>query len=281
MILKWANWTRSSRRLIFLSPSRLQQRLVRACSLDQDGTRHGRLLADAQRLRGRVYLADGAIRVSDLTGDGRHLQPTDDLSYHILTLDEKDNVLGCLRYLPHAYDVSMSDLALSHSAIARSSAWGAVVEEAIRTQVHSARRQGFTYIELGGWAMSEELRGGVDAVRMLLSVYALARSTGGALGITTATTRHHSSSILRRMGGKSLTVGGQVVPPYFDPQFGCEMELLGFNSNEPSAQYAELISDYQSGLAEVPVIQPDCMAGTRSSNRSKPILFNALPATLR
>jgi hypothetical protein len=253
-MLNWVRWSRSRRRLVFLSPARHQCRSVWFGNVQKDESRHHKLLHAAQRLRGATYCKDGAIQSSDLTIDGRHVQTADDLSYHILTVDDKDHVLGCMRYRVHGHDVRMDDLTLNDSAVARSKTWGPLVHAAVQDQIASARLSGFSYVELGGWAMSESLRGGTDAIRMLLSVYALARATGGAVGITTATVRHHSSSILRRMGGQSLTASGRIVPPYFDSQFNCEMELLRFHSDEPNPQYAALVASYQAGLTEAPVI---------------------------
>ena len=77
---------------------------------------------------------------------------------------------------------------------------------------------------------------------------------GGALGLTTATVRHCSSTILRRIGGRRLEVDGMVVPPYYDPRYKCEMELLRFDSRRPSAKYADMIDRLGEKLASVHVI---------------------------
>src|SRR5258708_37233621 len=66
-----------------------------------DPIRHERLLAEVQRLRGTVYLADGAIQASGLTFDGRHIQAADDLSWHLLTIGRDGLVNAGIRYLSH------------------------------------------------------------------------------------------------------------------------------------------------------------------------------------
>ena len=90
---------------------------------------------------------------------------------------------------------------------------------------------------------------------MLLTIYAIGRSMGGALGVTTATKRHQSSTILRKLGGQSLMAAGRPIPAYFDPRFGCEMEVLRFDSRQPAPSYNSVIEAYQGRLAEIPVLQ--------------------------
>lgn len=219
-----------------------------------DPSRHEHLLGDAQRLRGRIYVQDGAIGKEELTRDGRHIQPADALSWHLLTVDQHERVTACIRYLAHRPGVLFSELVISRSNLAQSPDLGPLVREAIQEEIDYARRRGFSYVELGGWAISEDLRCTTEAVRTLLSVFALSQVLGGARALSTATTRHHSSSILRRVGGEPLKARGSQVPTYYDPHYKCEMELLSFDSTSPSTRYAGWIRDCREALSEVPVI---------------------------
>src|SRR5262249_46368816 len=149
------------------------------------------------------------------------------------------------------------DLAISQCALARSREFGPAVREAIQRELAYARQRGFYYVELGGWAISEEMRCSAEALRMLLTVFALAQSMGGALGLSNATTRHHSSSILRRVGGRPLVARGAVIPAYLDSHYNCEMELLTFDSTSPNAHYGRWISECRAALPELPVISDD------------------------
>jgi hypothetical protein len=88
---------------------------------------------------------------------------------------------------------------------------------------------------------------------------------GGALGLTTATVRHSSSTILRRLGGSLLEFGGSIVPPYYDPKYQCEMELLRFDSRKPSAKYGGLIELLGGRLQNVSVVATDVAAGALPS----------------
>jgi hypothetical protein len=242
----------SGRQFVLLAPNRSASAQFDQASCDS--WHHNQLLTAVQRLRGRTYVADGAIQQSDLSADGRHIQEADDLSWHLLTLDGNGEVLACIRYHAHQPTVKFSELSVAASGIARSSQLGPKVRAAIEAQLDCARERGIWYVELGGWALSESLRCSTEAIRTLLTVYALSQVHGGALGLSTATTRHHSSSILRRIGGRTLRSNGAEIPSYHDPHYNCEMELLSFDSQAPNARYSVWIDDCRQMLHQVPVI---------------------------
>jgi hypothetical protein len=66
------------------------------------------MLAQAQNLRGRIYLEDEAIEPTDLTPDGRHYIGSDEESWHLLTMDSDGTVCGCARYLAHENTISFA-----------------------------------------------------------------------------------------------------------------------------------------------------------------------------
>jgi hypothetical protein len=220
-----------------------------------DGRRHRRLLSNAQQLRGRTYLKDSAINPWDLSVGGCHIQPADNVSWHVLMVDDQDQVTGCLRYRKHHRNVAFSDLGLSR--VANSCNHGGLVRNAVQAQICSALQRRLAYVELGGWAISEALRFNGDAVRMILTVYALAQLTGGALAVTTATRRHNSASILKRIGGRPLSANGRDLPPYYDPKYGCEMELIEFDSTAPHPQFRDLIDDHREALSTLQLVLSD------------------------
>ncbi len=108
--------------------------------------------------------------------------------------------------------------------------------------------------------MTRDSRCTSEGLVLALAAYSLGRIAGGALGLTTATVRHASSTILRRLGGSHLEAHGETVPPYFDARYNCEMELLRFDSRRPSAKYAPLIEQLKDKLATVPVIARSALA---------------------
>lgn len=221
-----------------------------------DPGRHRHLLGAMQRLRGSVYLEDGAISQDQISIDGRHKLAIDDSSWHVLLTDQGDRVLGCARYRCHETPVSFNKLGVRRSALAECATWGRKLRSAVEQEIRVAQQRKFSYVEVGGWALSQALRFSKEAIRIALASYVLGRSLGGCIGLTTATRRNNSSSILRRIGGQSLQVGGKELPHYFDPVYQCEMEVLRFDSTDPSPRFEGLIDDLSDELQESEVIRP-------------------------
>ncbi|MGH9667724.1 MAG: hypothetical protein ACRD9L_25180, partial [Bryobacteraceae bacterium] len=153
--------------------------------MDADVDKYEWLLAQAQRLRGRVYLEDGAIEARQLTADGRHVQKSDRASWHLLSVNESEQVLGCARYREHENRVPFRTLGVGQSALAKCKIWGPLLRSAVEHELVVARERDVPYVELGGWALSAELRCTTEAMRMVMAVYGLAQLLGGALGIST------------------------------------------------------------------------------------------------
>jgi hypothetical protein len=78
--------------------------------------------------------------------------------------------------------------------------------------------------------------------------------------MTTATARHASATILRRLGGAPLEADGEMIPSYFDPRYKCQMELLRFDSRRPSGRYAALVDLLKDKLARVNVLATNSVA---------------------
>jgi len=203
-----------------------------------------------QELRGAVYLEEGAIGKDQLI-QGRHHQACDSGSWHLLVLDQKGEVCGCARYREYLHDINFETLSVSRSAIANCSTWGDVFRSAVNNELALSRRLALPYVELGGWALLEEVRGTTEALRMALATYGLSQLLGGGVGISTATQRNGSASILRRVGGQSLQHREQELPSYHDPSYGCAMEVLRFYSWAPNARYADWTSDVKSDLCNI------------------------------
>lgn len=244
----------SQARLILLAPP--QAEIPDSFThVDASVAHHEKWLAGMQCLRGRVYLEDGAITRDQIRADGRHRLPMDDRAWHVIALDEEGDVCGCSRYLEHPRTVSFSDLRMRSSALAKSENWGAALKDAVESDIRLASQTGVSYVEVGGWALAPEMRYSTQALRIALSTYSLARMLGGCIGIGTVTRRHCSSSILRRIGGSPLSSNGIALPHYFDPQYGCEMEVLRFDSNAPNPKYEGWITELHDYLMATTVIQ--------------------------
>lgn len=212
--------------------------------------RYHSLLHAVQRFRGSIYVADGAIPVHQLAPDGRHEQNSDSSGWHIVMLDSDDQVCGCSRLVLHSANASFAQLGIKHSALAQNDTWGHRLKAAVSSEMAQARLKNMGYVEVGGWALAAKLRCTTEALRIALGTYGLGQALGGVLGVTMATLRHCSSSILRRIGGACLHHNGADLPSYFDPQYECEMEMLRFNSQAPNPKYASRIDAIKHQLME-------------------------------
>jgi hypothetical protein len=212
------------------------------------------VLAGLQRLRGQTYLEDGAIDYSDLEPDGRYVQEVDERAWHLVSMNRRDQVCGCARYIAHPSRVRFADTTVSQSPLSRAVDWASRFQRAVESEIELAGRLGVAYVEVGGWALTPELRCTSDALRIALGMFSLARILGGCIGLTTATRRHCSASILRRIGGQPLAWHGDTIPGYFDPRYNCQMEVLRFDSSRPNPRFELWIEDLQRHLSGVPVI---------------------------
>ena len=247
------SFSSSHQQLILLAPgsARIPQGFR---NVAVDPLRHGEILADMQKMRGRIYLDDGAIARCQLGIDDRHCSPADDQSWHLLTLDDHERVSGCVRYREHHNTTAFRHLGLRESALARCDRWGTTLEAAVESDLATARQLAISFVEVGGWALAKERRCTGEALRTALATYSLAEILGGCVGIATATVRHSSASILRRIGGQSLEFDGETLPPYYDPQYNCEMEIVRFKSDAPNHKYRRWIEQISASLLDVPVL---------------------------
>jgi hypothetical protein len=222
-------------------------------------------LAGVQRFRGGVYLGEGNLTSSNLSPDGRHIQAADHKSWHLLTLDQTGEVQACGRVFIHEDGVCFDDLTASHSALARSEVWGQPLRRSVESEIRIARRRGFRFGELGGWAVARGMRCTTEAVRLVLACYAFGQLLGGVMGIGTVGIRHHSSSILRRLGGRPLTMHGTELPNYYEPLYRSELEILRFDSSTPNPRYAWSIEQCRAWFRQVPVICGEATGAWKTS----------------
>lgn len=213
--------------------------------VDENAYQH--LLSAVQRFRGKSYLADGALRPSDLTPDGRHQQPIDPHSWHLVIQSDAGEVVSCARYysLPNpCFETTLT----SRSRLAREPEWKSHVQSIVEDSIRRAMDRGAEFAELGGWCVAESARKTSHALRSVLSMYALGEILGGTVGLSTATTRHSSSSILQRLGAHKADWQGLTLPTYFEPMFDCDMELLSFDSSKPAPKYSAQVAAYQQQM---------------------------------
>jgi hypothetical protein len=183
--------------------------------------------------------------------------PGDEESWHLLRLRRSGKITGCARILAHPRNVGFPSLRIAASSVARSAVWRQHVAEAVESELRFARQNDFMTIEPGGWVVDEDLRGTCQAVSVAISTFAWAQILGDCIGFLTATVNHGSSRMLRRLGGRNLQAGGKTVPRYFDPAWGCNMELLRFDTESLNPRYETALGLARHRLLTAPVFSPD------------------------
>ena len=241
-----------SRSFVLLAPS-AGSVPSRFGQIDTNACRYEDLLGAMQRLRGRIYRDDGAIEPYQLI-DSRHVLPIDEESWHLLLLDARGEVRGCARYREHPNSVRFGRLGAARSALALCREQGPKLKASVEAELAMARQLRLPYVELGGWALDESIRGTTEALRMAMATYALAQALGGGVGISTVTQRHSSSSILRRLGGQAFECGGAELPAYYDPEYKCGMEILRFYSWAPHQRYEARVGAMRPVLQDATVV---------------------------
>ena len=244
---------RTETQFIVLPPSKLVVPSVFR-NVDVNNRRYDDLLTEMQRCRGRVYRADGAIRESELTADGRHRVAEDEESWNVLSLDLNGRIVACLRCLDGKDANGFDDLWIRHSALAKCPTFGRRFRHAVEMEMVRARSMGISFAEVGGWAVAEDYRWTPEALRIILAAYSLGELLGGRCGVAMATFRHSSAMILRRIGLTAMMADDQELPPYYDPHYHCQMEVLRFDSRRPNPKYADLVSEISESLAVAPVV---------------------------
>jgi hypothetical protein len=240
-------------RLILLAPPHATESLGDQFSnVTYDTQYRERLLQQMQSLRGSIYVEEGNLQAHQLS-DGRHQTKEDNRSWHLLWTDSAGTVSSCAWYLLHDAAISLRDLRVRECPLVKTAEWRDPVRMALKSEIERAKQEGLRYAELGGWAVAKARRCTSDGLLLALAAYGLAGFLGDALGITTANVKHSSSSILRRLGGSLLEFGGTTIPAYFDRHYNATIELVRFDSRQPSPKYAGLINAIRARLEDVPV----------------------------
>ena len=249
-------WAEST--FLILAPANARLDLFQNVSCDSAA--HAKLLSRMQIMRGFVALQEGAIRPHQLDAHGRHIMSGDSDSWHLLRVGPDGNVRGCLRILVHTEQVAFSSLRLASSAIATSPDWGPRLRAVVELELESARQSSLTIVEPGGWVLDESLRGNQEAISLALSVFAWSQLVGGCLGYVTATVKHGSASMLRRLGGRSIKYGDQDIGRYYDPSHECDMEILRIDNQSLNPKFESAMAPLRALLSASEVIKSESVA---------------------
>ncbi|MBN9662094.1 MAG: hypothetical protein J0H49_28110 [Acidobacteria bacterium] len=237
------------------------------------------MLGEVQRLRGRIALQEGALQASQLTADGRDASSLDARSWHLLSLGSSGRVEGCVRMLVHPRQPKFEHLNVSQTKLAKCAECGVKLRSAVESEMRVAQRVGAVVVEVGGWVLSEPMRGTPEAVRLALGVWAWGRLLGGAIGIATATIRNNSAYMLGRIGGRPLQYRGEAIPQYFEPKYGCEIQILRFESESYSNRFAPIVDSMSAELIHSVVMPANPHASSLLPTVSAGVHLQSLPAS--
>jgi hypothetical protein len=217
---------------------------------------YDRLLTDAQRLRGRIYQAEGAISAEAMDAWDRYVCPQDTDAWHILLRDGCGHVRGAMRitFFRTAATVPIERL---HAFDLVQRAPDPVRQEysdALQSFLNDALLEKPFFFEAGGLVLDTEVRNSRRSTVLTAANWSLCRALAGARGVGAATQRHGSAGILRRFGGFDLpTRSGGVLLPFFDSCYQCEMKVLGFCSDRLHPCLEETVTDIQDAFATMPI----------------------------
>lgn len=217
-----------SRKLVLLAPERTGLP-VSLTSVRPDSQAYYDLLARMQHFRGDA----------DTKADLK--------SWHVLLSDDAGEIAGCCRYTVYRPEIDFSHLLMGRLAVAHSKKLGATLRSAVEKERSRASLQHMSFVELGGWAISDDIRHSPDAVRLALATYALARHLQGGIGVTHVMPGHSNASIFRKINGPPLL-------RYFDPGCGCEMEFGRFDSELTNSPFVRWITQLSTALSAADVI---------------------------
>lgn len=204
---------------------------------------HKAAVSEVQRFRGRVYLADGAIPGSALDEQGRHYQEFDFENYHLCLRDLEWRIRACFRLRLHEPGADILDLKVNDVIEHWPTGTAVLCYRALASLFELSWRQQLRIGEVGAWAVDEELRYARASILLPFAAWSLYQLIGDAIVFASATTRHHCSAILKRVGGFQLAHGGEQLPPFRDAYLGGEIELLGFDSRRPHPKYDKIVAD--------------------------------------
>jgi hypothetical protein len=210
--------------------------------------------------RERIWQADGAIPQNGQDPHMDHFASFDEVGCHAILMNGADELVGCARYLMwdlRSGNFRLEQLALFPFLTRMASEQRALFVSAIQYFLDdSLARSPVSYrrlMESGGWAVDRREENRYAAPLLVAIGFALGLSNLCLVGLSAATVRHRSNSILKRLGMFELRYRSQALPTFFDPYHGCDMEILG-SCRSPSQLIGPTVADYTGNFADIEVL---------------------------
>jgi hypothetical protein len=187
------------------------------------------LRKDIQKLRGRVYIQDGAISADELDEAGRHLFCGENTRWYVAVVEMNSGTL----LAANGYSAHFQPAKALHGTHVRHILERAPVEQAqalireYESVVKNCLQLGHGFGEGAGWIASPGIQALNSGILAALAGPALFNCIGVRVSMCVATQRHSANAILKRIGMRPLL--GDVTSSVFDdPTYGCRMEALAF-----------------------------------------------------
>jgi hypothetical protein len=234
-------------RLSVLPPrSMLGASTTHAARVDADD--YEERLAEIQRLRGAVYLEDGAISPSALDVNRRHITDFDYENWHIVVTSKSGQVAACIRLRLHDADIGIHQLKVYDLVERMPPGARAAFRSALESFLQEAGVERVRVGEVGGWAVSPDARRSPCTMALPIAAWSLYQIIGDAMVLSAATARHRSADILKGIGGFPLSHDGVHLAKFFDPGYRCDMEIVAYDSRRPLPKYAGLVDRIKTHL---------------------------------
>jgi hypothetical protein len=231
------------------------------------------MIEQIQQIRGAVCLEDGTIPASAPDARGRHYAPIDETSWHLIVLNQREKLVGCLRVTVYRSGIRLADLKL-HEVITRMEIGDqGRYEPAIDAYLADAKSTGLQFAEAGGWAVAKEFRNSSVGSVLCLATVALGQVLGNTLNIASANGGNGAAKMIRRLAGaEHLSRYGVSLTEFFETHDGVPIEILIWDSRQPPQQYARDVREINLALRNAPVLvsswEPEVYALSPAWNES-------------
>lgn len=222
----------------------------------QDKERWQQLLNEACRLRGRIYLADGAIESTDLDPNGALVLPLDHRSWHLLAVRADGAVKAALRLTmaPLSDRERAGRLVHVEESLGRTGmplAYRLAAEKFLSEAELTWGKQRPDWFTTSGWAADPSA--GASGVMLALATWAWTRLSSCACSLAVATERHGAIRQLVKCGASPLFPKDQP-PLYFDAAYGCHVGLVGGRVYREADSFSPKVERLAATLSESEVV---------------------------
>lgn len=197
-------------------------------------------LADIQRFRGRIYSQDGAIPLEALDEEGRHRSESDHCYWHVTISDSAGAIYGCLRLRHVKPSIDLTELEVYRIFARMEPISCRRYLDVMEQHRHQAQAASLGFGEVGGFALTDELRQSSAALMLIISGCVIKRALGGMITVGAATVRHHSAKMLQRIGAIPFRGVDGPLAPFYDLYYRCEIQMLTFDSRKLAPEFEPL-----------------------------------------